>query len=74
MIGAGRWQLPLIRAVRSRGLRCVATDRDPEAPGADLADAFHPVGMEDGEGLLEVARLERVRAAVSSPALRASNM
>ncbi len=71
MIGAGRWQLPLIRAVRSRGLRCVATDRDPEAPGADLADAFHPVGMEDGEGLLEIARLERVRAAVSDQTDRA---
>lgn len=38
--GAGRHQVPVLEACRRDGWRTIAVDRDPEAPGAALADRF----------------------------------
>ncbi len=60
VIGAGREQLPAIERAHARGIEVVATDLNPEAPGARLADRFHVVSTGDAEGSIEVARRERV--------------
>jgi hypothetical protein len=57
-LGANTAQLPYLRAARAQGWTVVATDRNPEAPGARLADRFHAVGYDDVGALLEVARAE----------------
>lgn len=57
-LGANTAQLPYLRALREQGHPVVATDRNPDAPGARLADRFHAVGYDDAAGLLRVARAE----------------
>lgn len=37
-LGAGREQVPLIRAIQAEGYACFAIDKDMEAPGFSLAD------------------------------------
>lgn len=54
-LGAGALQVPAIRAARSAGLRVVALDRDPEAPGRHHANAFLKVAAEDAEAVLAAA-------------------
>lgn len=60
VIGAGREQLPAIERAHAQGLEVVATDLDPAAPGAGLADRFHVVSTDDADGNIAVARRERV--------------
>lgn len=60
VIGAGREQLPAIERARSRGIEVVATDMNPKAPGATLADRFHVVSTDDAPGNIVVARRERI--------------
>ena len=47
VLGAGPAQLGLLEAARARGLRVVAADRDPGAPGFGLADERELVSIED---------------------------
>lgn len=54
-LGAGLLQLPAIRAAQSAGLRVVATDRDPEAPGRHVADGLLRIAADDTAGILEAA-------------------
>ncbi len=61
-LGANHAQVPYLRAARRLGFRVVATDRRPGAPGAGIADAFHPVGYDDVEGLVRVAEQEGLGA------------
>lgn len=56
IIGAGPLQVPGIEAGRRMGLEVIATDMDPEAPGAALADKFYAVSTIDIAATLEVAR------------------
>jgi len=60
IIGAGPLQLPAFHEARRMGLRVVAIDRNPDAPGMALADTAHPVDTQDGAGAIDVARHERV--------------
>jgi hypothetical protein len=46
-VGAGNHQLPLIRELQRRNFIVAAFDRDPEAPGAKLADFFAPISTWD---------------------------
>ena len=46
-LGAGREQLPLIKAIQAEGYKCLAFDINPEADGASLADDFHCVSNRD---------------------------
>ena len=57
-LGCNPNQVPYLRAARAMGFRVIGTDRNPDAPGAALADRFHAVGYADVEGLLRVARKE----------------
>jgi biotin carboxylase len=59
-VGAGRHQLRAIRQARERGLRVVAVDRNPEAPG--LAEA-------DGGFVVDFSEIGAVLAAVETEPL-----
>ena len=45
---------------RALGMRAVVADRNPKAPAAVVADAFHPVDITDRNGILSVAMDENV--------------
>lgn len=61
-IGAGPFQVPLIRAARKRGLTVVACDGDPAAPGLKYAHESHIADIRDPKACLALARRYRVKA------------
>jgi len=65
VIGAGPLQAPGIETGRRMGLEVIATDMDPEAPGAALADRFYAVSTIDVAATLEVARACSVDAVMT---------
>lgn len=60
VLAAGPLQVPVIATARRMGLRVVAADGHPEAPGLLLADAAHVINITDPAACLDVARRERV--------------
>src|SRR6266542_3781581 len=60
MVGAGRHQRRAIERARELGLRVVAVDRNPEAPGLAVADAGEVVDFTDVEAVTEAGRRHRV--------------
>jgi biotin carboxylase len=65
VLGAGPAQLGLLAAARGRGLWVVAADRDPAAPGFELADRRALVSTEDEEAIGRLAQAERVDGIVA---------
>lgn len=65
VLGAGPAQLGLLGAARERGLFVVACDRDPLAPGFELADRRAIISTEDEEALDRLVRAEPVDGIVS---------
>lgn len=65
VIGASFWQIPIIRQVQALGYNVVATDRDPDAMGFDVADHAEPVDILDLEATIDVAKRYNIVAAVS---------
>ena len=55
MIGAGRLQEPMIKAIKARGYQVLATDRDPNAYCKDLVDLLAPLDTYDVLGHIEYA-------------------
>ena len=55
VIGAGIFQLPAIETAKSMGLKVLAVDGNPAAPGKDLADYFEPVSIADIDRVVEKA-------------------
>jgi len=55
-IGSGKFQLPGIKMAKEMGLRVVATDRDPNAPGLKLADFPYAIDIKDLETSISVAK------------------
>ncbi len=70
-VGAGRHQRRAIARAQELGLRVVAVDRNPDAPGLDLADVGEVVDFQDVEGVTEVARRHAVDGALTVSADRA---
>ena len=70
-VGAGRHQRRAIAQARERGLRVVAVDRNPEAPGLALADVPEVVDFADVAGVEDVARRHDVDGALTVSADRA---
>ncbi|MCG3151426.1 MAG: Phosphoribosylglycinamide formyltransferase 2 [bacterium] len=62
VLGASRWQIPLMEAAHRLGLQVAATDRDPDAPGRHVADFFAPIDLIDIAGTIEVARSHQIAA------------
>ncbi|MFA6091795.1 MAG: ATP-grasp domain-containing protein [Elusimicrobiota bacterium] len=60
---AGRWQLQSIRAAKKAGLRVLALDGDPKAPGLTEADLNAVVDIRDPQAVLAAVRSSAVRPA-----------
>ena len=54
-VGAGALQVPLLREAKAYGLHVVATDGNPEAPGASVADTFAQIDTYDLQGHFNLA-------------------
>jgi biotin carboxylase len=63
-LGASPQQLAPLAYARAAGYRLVTCDNRPDNPGHRLADASHEVSTLDREGVLAVARAERIDAIV----------
>ncbi|MBA3347973.1 MAG: lactate dehydrogenase, partial [Actinobacteria bacterium] len=59
-VGAGRHQRRAIIRARELGIRVVAVDRNPDAPGLAEADVAEPVDFTDVAAVTEVARRHAV--------------
>ena len=70
-VGAGRHQRRAIAQARARGLRVVAVDRNPEAPGLAEADVAEVVDFSDVDAVLEVGRRHAVDGVLTISADRA---
>ena len=56
ILGAGVYQLPLIEAVKSRGLHSIVASRAENYPGIELADTFLEIDTTDRESILAAAK------------------
>lgn len=65
VLGAGPAQLGLLAAARERGLFVIALDRDPAAPGFQLADRRAIISTEDEHGIERLADAERVDGVIA---------
>ena len=70
-VGAGRHQRRAIAQARARGLRVVAVDRNPEAPGLAEADVAEVVDFSDVAAVVEVGRRHAVDGVLTISADRA---
>jgi biotin carboxylase len=70
-VGAGRHQRRAIVRARELGLRVVAVDRNPDAPGLAEAASGYVVDFSDVGAVAEVARHERVDGVLTISADRA---
>src|SRR3954466_6107 len=66
VLGASLYQLPIITRAKEMGLRVVTADYLPKNPGHALADAFHIVDTTDAEGILRVAREEKIDGVIAA--------
>jgi biotin carboxylase len=74
ILGGSRFQVPLIRRAKERGLRVITCDYLPENPGHRLADEYHDVSTTDREAVLALARrigIDAVASFSSDPAMPA---
>jgi biotin carboxylase len=70
-VGAGRHQRRAIIRARELGLRAVAVDRNPEAPGLAEADLAEVVDFTDVRAVLDIARGNAVNGVLTVSADRA---
>ena len=70
-VGAGRHQRRAILQARSRGLRVVAVDRNPDALGLQVADVARGGRLHRLDAVAEVARRHAVDGALTVSADRA---
>jgi len=55
VLGASKWQVPLIRTAQSLRMEVIATDRDPAAVGLKIADYAETVDILDIDANIEIA-------------------
>jgi len=65
VLGAGYWQIPLIKTVQRLGYRALAIDRNPDAEGGKVADRFEAVDITDAESAVELGKSTGITGAVS---------
>ncbi|MDX6423412.1 MAG: hypothetical protein QOI67_883 [Gaiellaceae bacterium] len=70
-VGAGRHQRRAIAQARALGLRVVAVDRNPDAPGLAEADVAEVVDFSDVDAVIEVGRRHVVDGVLTISADRA---
>ena len=64
VLGAAQHQAFTLGAIKALGCKVVAIDRNPAAPGKDVADVFEAVDISDTPAAIEVARRHTVDAVV----------
>jgi biotin carboxylase len=64
VLGAAQHQTFTLNAIKAMGCRVVAIDRNPEAAGRTVADAFEAVDIADADRAIEVARRHSIKAVV----------
>ena len=65
VIGAGKYQLPVIIKAKEMGLKVLATDLNPKAQGFEYADFYKVVDVKDAETNLEIAKEFAVDGVIS---------
>lgn len=66
VFGGGTLQCSIINRIKLAGYGSVVIDPDPNAPGKELADVFIPVGGQDYDATLEVAKKYSVKGVVTA--------
>ena len=66
ILGAGIYQVPLIREAQARGFRAVIASIPGNYPGFAVADKVYYTDTTDKEAILEIAKQERVSAVVTT--------
>ena len=66
ILGAGIYQVPLIRRAQARGYRAVVASIPGNYPGFAVADKVYYTDTTDKEAILEIAERERVSAVVTT--------
>lgn len=49
IVGAGQWQVPAIKRAKELGYQVIVTDKNPEAPGFEFADAYSVIDTTNKE-------------------------
>jgi biotin carboxylase len=65
IVAAGPLQIPLFTEARRQGLRIVAVDASPSAPGIAMADSGHVLPLDDYAGVGRIAAAAQVTAVSS---------
>lgn len=65
VVGAGTYQVPIIRKAKELGLQVIATDYNPEAEGFALCDNYEVLDVKDKQGNLNIARKYKIDGVVS---------
>lgn len=60
ILGASELQLPAIKKAKELGLKSIVVDYDPEAIGRHQADVFYNISTLDYEGVMSVAKKEKI--------------
>ena len=60
ILGAGIYQVPLIKKAKARGLETIVVSVDGPYPGFALADKVYKLDTRDREGILKAARDEKI--------------
>lgn len=66
ILGAGIYQVPLIKRIQARGMRAVVASIPGDYPGISLADEFLPVNTTDERGIVEAARNIDAKAVITT--------
>lgn len=64
ILAVGPLQIPAVVTAKRMGLKVIAADGSPKAPGLVMADVAHVVNILDAEACLEIARKEKVDGVV----------
>lgn len=66
IIGAGEFQLPLIKIAKEMDLKVISSDRNPEAIGFKYADKSYAVDIKNKQENLKIAKKEKVEAVLTT--------
>ena len=65
VLGAGPYQVPVIKRARDMGFYVITTDNVPRNPGHSLADKAFFVDTKDEQGVLQIARTEGIHGIIA---------
>jgi biotin carboxylase len=65
VLGASKWQVPLIKQAQSMGLEVVATDMNPKAPGLKIADYGEVTDILDADANTEIGMKYNINAVMT---------